>query len=331
MPRRQAALEPSRRAGLEPERRAPRSQGFRGRDARVGPERRLTEASGHLLPADRAQREHRAAAPQPADAAGTGRPKAERPDHRAAPQMARRQRPAGRECRTATERQGPQQEGLPEGAAGSARPMAERPDRRAEPLRAARLHRAGEPGQTARKVEERRGELRAPSARPAGVEASGGRRVPRWVRARGAAQQAPPVAWPGVPAVGAWPAARRAAAARASPEAASVALPARAASAAGAAPAAGRGPSVRPAAPDRAGRAGRLRATAGAVARAGRRLRRREPVRPGIRPERRPARLAKGRGPAGRSRPATSVSCASLFPSFVSTCGYQAACGLNPR
>ena len=171
------------------------------------------------------------------------------------------------------------------------------------------------------------------SAPPAGAASSGGLPGLRWERARRAARQAPHAAWPGARAAGASRAARRAAAERAWREAAAGARPELAASAAGAAPAAGQAQPGQRAVPDHAaGRVARLAAVAAAaVARGDHCLRRRGPVRPGIRPRRRPARLAKGRGPAGRSRPATSVSCASLFPSFGSTCGYQAASGLNPR
>jgi hypothetical protein len=182
--------------------------------------------------------------------------------------------------------------------------MAGRPDHRAERLLAARR----------RRVEAPRAAAWEPSARQAGAAASGGLRAPRWETARRGAR-VPHAAWQDVPAADARPAARRAV--RAWREVAPGVHLERAAPAAGAGPAAEPAPTERRGAPGRAGPAARPMAAADAAARADHPcLRRRGPVRPGIRPRRRPVRLAKGRGPAGRSRPATSVSCASLFPSF---------------
>ena len=259
----------------------------------------------------------------PAGGAGSAQPKAEQPGRHAEPPMAACPCPAG------SARPEPWRAALPAGGAGSVQQKAERPGRRAGRLPAVRLRRAGEQGPLAREAGERRAGLPALWARQADAAASGGRPAPRWEQARRGAREGPPAARPDVPVADARPAARHAAAAQAWQAAADGAPSEPAASAAGAGPAAGRG--QRRVFPGRAGRAVRLPAPADAVARADPRLRKREPVRPCIRPGQRPVRLAKGRGPAGRSRPATSVSCAFLFPSFVSTCGYQAPCGLNPR
>lgn len=260
-------------------------------------------ASGPPFPAVRALlRERRAAAPQPADAAEAAEPKAERRGRHAERRKAQRRRRIG------TERLAPSPVALRSDATGAAQ-------RRAARRRPAEAQHAGPSARL---------------ARPADAAVSDGQREPRLETVRRAAQRAPLAAWPGARSADVRPVARRAAA---GPERQAVAAggqPGRAVPAADAAPRAGR---ERQAVPARAaGRAARLAAAAGAAVHADHPcLPRRGPVRPGIRPEQRPVRLAKGRGPAGRSRPATSVSCASLFPSFVSTCGYQAAYGLNPR
>lgn len=250
----------------------------------------------------------------PADGAGSAQPKAERPGRHAERPTAVSRYPAG------MARSEPPKEAFPAGGAESAQQRAARPDHHAERLRAARRNPA----------EALRAAASEPPVRTVGAAVPGGLQAPRSGTAPRGAPGALHAAWRDVPAADARLAARHAAGARAWPAAAAAGQTGRAASVAGAAPAAGRAPSERQAFPGRAGR-GERPAAAGAAARAGHRLRRRGPGRPDIRPRRRPARLAKGRGPAGRSRPATSVSCASFFPSFVSTCGYQAASGLNPR
>lgn len=261
--------------------------------------------------------------------------------------MAVHQRLAGRAHRAGRERRAPWQAVLPADGADPARPRAEQPGPHAERLTAARLHQAAtarparwraalrsggiesaqpkaerparheERSRAARRrpAEGQHAAVSEPSARPAGAAVSGELREPRWETAQRGARQAPHAASPGARAADAPPAARHAVEVRAWRAAVPEGRLARAAPAAGAELAAGREPSVRPVVPGRAGRTGHP-AAVGAVARVDHRLRRQEPVRPGIRPRRRPARLAKGRGPAGRSRPATSVSCASLFPSF---------------
>ena len=222
--------------------------------------------------------------------------------------MAGHQRPAGRAHSE------PRRAARPAGEAGSVQPRAERPDHRAEPPRAARPHPVGELRPAALPAEAPHAEG---SARPADAAVSGGLPGLHRGSAQRAARQAPHAAWPGDRAAGASRAARHAAAVQAWRAAAPGARTARAASAAGVGPAAERVRPARQAVPAHAaGRAVLLLAAAGAVARVDRHLRRRGPVRPGIRPRRRPARLAKGRGPAGQSRPATNVSCASLFPSL---------------
>lgn len=248
--------------------------------------------------AHRAGRERRAPwqAVLLADGADPAQPRAEQPGRHAEQQAAARLHQA------ATARPARWRAALRSGGIESAQPKAERPARHEERSRAARR----------RPAEEQHA---GPSARPAGAAVSGELREPRWETAQRGARQAPHAASPGARAADARPAAQRAAGARAWRAAVLEGRRARAAPAAGAELAAGRELSARPAVPGRAGRTGHP-AAVGAVARVDHRLRRQEPVRPGIRPRRRPARLAKGRGPAGRSRPATSVSCASLFPSF---------------
>lgn len=257
----------------------------------------------------------------PAGGAGSARPKAERPGRHAEPQRAARRHPAE------TERPAPSKAARPAGGAGSALPRAEPTDHHAERLMAMRRPAARAAG--ARYAE--------PSARPADVVVSGGRpgagRVPAPYSGQVGAPQGLHAARRGARAADARLAARRVAAAPAWREAAPGVRSERMAPAVGAGPVAERAPPGQRDVPGHAGRAVRRADAAGAAAARADHpcLRRREPGRPGIRPRRRPARLAKGPGPAGRSRPATSVSCAFLFPSFVSTCGYQAASGLNPR
>lgn len=290
-----------------------------------------------------------------------GQPKAERRGRRAEQWTAPRRHRVGRGCWERPKAEHPAGEAArlaarelylvavrpPALAAGTEPPRAERPGRRVERRRAA--HRAGATGlptgagrvelparPAVQAVVEPRAAPSAWRARPGDEAVSVGRpeagrgRAPGLVR--DAQPAAPHAASAGVRAADASQAARRAAGARAWQEAVAGALPGRAAFVAGAEPA--EHPVPR-AVPGRAGPAVRLADAAADPAAAdvvpdpiGRR-RRPAPGPVGTRLRRRLAPLAKGQGPAGRSRPATSVSCALQFPFFVSTRGYQAARGLN--
>lgn len=193
-------------------------------------------------------------------------------------------------------------------------------------------------------AEERRGAM-AKALRPAALPGRDGAPVaPGWqaepgaVHRRSVREPAPGGAAWGARAAAVRPAARgvagRAAGRPARPEPepkawAGAEPPEHAASAAGAVLAERRAVS---AAAAHAGRAGLPEGRAGARAARGR-DRRRPPMpgRAGCPMERGPGWPGRGRGPAGRFRPATSVSCALQFPLSVSTCGHQAAVGLNPR